>query len=228
MRGLCCLVFAAATLTGCGPKAPDPAGTSAAKEPAEPVAPNNPEAVRAVFVGYKSAILNSRGDEAISYLARPTIDQYEKYRILALTAPEDELRGEGFMTRMQVLMLRQRVPLEKLEAMDGHALLVHAVNEGWIGKNSVSGVELGEVQINENFAAAGVLLAGAPSPQVFQFMGEEGTWKLDLLFTLKAAEPALRQKAKEAGMEEDQMILLLLETVSGRRADPNIWKPLRP
>ncbi len=32
--------------------------------------------------------------------------------------------------------------------MDGRALLVYAVNEGWIGKNSVSGIELGDIKID--------------------------------------------------------------------------------
>lgn len=207
------------------PVSPPPASKPATAAPKPTLAPQNEAAVRAVFDIYQTAILNDRGEDAVNSVSQDTIDWYESVRVMALTAPEDELRRQGLMNRMQVVLLRHRIPVAELDAMDGRALFIHAVEQGWVGKNSVSDVAIGPITINENFAKGPLIAQGKTSPIHFQFKGENGAWKLDLLYTMKVAVPALSAQAKGMDLDENEFILRTAEVLSGRQVPDTIWKP---
>lgn len=203
-------------------KPPQP-GITIPRPPREPE--RTPAAVKQAFDSYKSAILNDKGADAAECVDRQTLDWYEDTRRWALTATRAQLAELSLFNRLQAVLVRHRVARAELEKMDGRKLFVHAVENGWVGKSSVSGLEIGEVSITGAFAAGTVVKEGRPTNLKFQFVIEAGRWRLKLLPVMKQAEPALRAQIKRAGLTEDGYILQVAETVSGRKPAPTIWDP---
>lgn len=183
------------------------------------------EGVRACFESYKSAILDQDGEKAVRFLSRSTIDQYQEYIDLALAAERRELETLSFINRMQVILLRHRVPLETLEDLDGRSAIVYAVNRDWIGKNGVIRTELGKIDVIDKRATAEVLIGGQKAPGRFQFRRETESWKFDLISVLQNTNTAMKAAVKQSGLEENEFLFTVLESVSGKRVDEGIWTP---
>jgi hypothetical protein len=198
-------------------------GISVPPVPAPPEEDRTPEAVRKSFDAYKEAILNDKGSEAAKWVDKQTLDWYEESRQLALKAGREKLESLSMFNRMQAILIRHRVPLAELEKMDGRGLFAYAVDNGWVGKSSVSGLAIGEVSITGAFAAGTLVREGKATALKFQFSIEEGVWKVKLLPLMKMAEPGLKAQAKRAGMTENEFIIQMTEAVSGRKVPATIW-----
>jgi hypothetical protein len=200
-----------------------PPGISVPPVPAPPKEERTPEAVRKSFDAYKEAILNDKGSEAVKWVDKQTLNWYEESRQLALTAGREKLESLSMFNRMQAVLIRHRVPRAELEKMDGRKLFTYAVDNGWVGKSSVSGLEIGEVSITGGFAAGVIVREGKATPLKFQFSMEEGHWKVKLMPLMKMAEPGLKAQSKRAGMTENEFIIQMTEAVSGRKVPDTIW-----
>ena len=107
-------------------------------------------AVRATFAAYKAAVLAQQGERAADNVTTGTLREYARYRELALSAPRAALEALPMTERLQVLIIRARVPAADLRAMDGRRVFTHAVDRGWIGREGVERSELGTVQVDYN------------------------------------------------------------------------------
>jgi hypothetical protein len=119
--------------------------------------------VRQVFEKYKQAVLSDNGEAAASLLSQGTIDYYGDMQQLAVCASPQEVRNQSMVNRMQVLLLRWRVPPEVLPQMSELELVTYAVNQGWIGKSGVVTVDIGDVTVSDSVALAQVLKNDQPS-----------------------------------------------------------------
>jgi hypothetical protein len=183
--------------------------------------------VVAAFKGYKEAILAQKGEEAAGWVTKGTIDEYQRYVDWALEADRKTVEGLSMINRVQVLTMRHRVPAEQLRKATGKSIFIHAVKEDWIGKDGVIRTELGdEITVAGEKATVPVLIGGEPAPLKFQFRKEEGKWRFDLVELMAATGPAFEAAAKQAGMEENELILKVLEKVSGKKPEDSIWTPV--
>ena len=185
------------------------------------------QAVEHCFSTYKSAILKQNGEAAVEQLADRTIDQYQNYVNWALHAERSELESLSFINRMQVIILRHRVPVETLKSLDGRSALVYAVNHDWIGKNEVIRTELGDIDISDSRATSRVLVGDQEAPNRFQFIFENGSWKFDLSSVITDSNPAMIEAAKRAGKDENDFLFLILESISGKKVSDDIWQPIQ-
>ena len=188
---------------------------------------DDPEAVQQCFDSYKAAILAQDGEEAVAELSKETIEAYQEYVDTALSGDEAAVRALSFINRMQVLLLRHRVPLDTLATFDGRRCLVYAVDNDWIGKNGVIRTELGKINVSNDRATTEVLIEGQLAPNRFQFRRENEDWKFDLNSIMVDSNMAMKEAVKQAGMDEDEFIFALIESVSGEKLDSSIWLPLR-
>jgi hypothetical protein len=185
------------------------------------------DGVVAAFKGYKEAILGQKGEEAAGWVTKGTIDEYQRYIDWALEADRKTVEGLSMINRVQILTLRHRVPAEDLRKATGKSIFIHAVKEDWIGKDGVIRTELGdEVAVAGERATAEVLIGGEPAPVKFQFKKEEGKWRFDLVELMAATGPAFEAAAKQAGMDENELIMKVLETVSGKKPEESVWTPV--
>lgn len=177
------------------------------------------------FSGYKSAILEQQGQNAASIVTSTTIDEYQKYVDAAKYAERAEMERLSFLTRFQALIIRHRVPKEKLQGMDGKEAFVYAVDNDWIGKTGVVPMEIGNVRESGTKAVSDAFLNGQKIPFEFIYKKEGGKWKFDLTQILMNSEAPLRMAAKQANLKEDDFIFMVLETVSGTKPTQGLWTP---
>lgn len=183
--------------------------------------------VQAAFSGYRAAILAGEGKTAIEYLSNSTFEYYDQMRSVALDGDRAAVQGLSLINQMQVLMLRLRVPMERLVSMTPRELVAHAVDAGWIGKNSVLATQPGRVLVEKDLAVLHPLVNGQEAAHVFRFYRESGRWRLDLISTIQQANAALQLAAKQAGIKDSEFILALLESALGQKIGPEAWDPLR-
>lgn len=198
----------------------------ACSEKAAAPAPDESEAVRAAFNGYKQAILQENGTTAVGYVDTKTLDYYRRIKELALHGESYAVRALSPMDKLMVLTIRNRVPLATLQGMTPESLFVHAVNEGWVGKESAAGNEVGAVEVTGDTATGVHVSRGQQSPYKWEFHKEDGRWKIDLTSIMPIADRALRQLILQSGASEDEFVLRMLEAVSGQQIGSTIWEPM--
>ncbi|HEU4340186.1 MAG TPA: hypothetical protein VFU31_01300 [Candidatus Binatia bacterium] len=181
--------------------------------------------IRGAFLSYKEAILQQQGQSAVSLVNRATLQYYARMKTLALRGQEKEVRLLTPMNKIMVLSLRHRLSIDDLRRMTPDEIFIHAVNHGWIGKNSVLDSDIGQMQVFGNDASAEYVKGGRRTPLKYRFTKEDGHWKIDLTALMPAADQAMGMLIKKKGIDEDAFIISLVESVSGKKVLPSIWQP---
>jgi hypothetical protein len=182
--------------------------------------------VRASFQAYKQAILARDGATALSHVDKKTLQYYERMRDAALTANRGTVQAMSTVDKLMVLMLRARIPAAQLQQMSPEELFRHAVNQGWIGRESVEGNEVGDVEVSGDTATAVHVSRGQTSSFKWVFHKEDDAWKIDLTSMMPTADWAMKQVIQQSGMPEDQVLLQLLQATTGMPASDALWDPL--
>ena len=182
--------------------------------------------VRTCFEGYKEAILDQDGEAAVALVDGSTLKYYGKMRKLALEGSPTDVRQLSTIDKLMVLILRHRIPLEDLTEMTAESLFVYAVDEGWIGRESVINNELGDIKVSGTNATGVHISAGNESPFKWIFRKENGKWKIDITSIMPIADQAFKQLIQENGLSEDDFLFSILESVSGEKVPDSIWEPL--
>jgi ABC-type oligopeptide transport system substrate-binding subunit len=219
MKSLAIIALLLFSLTACKQERVASGGDTSSKEE------NAIQGVSDCFAAYKGAILAQKGEVAVEHLSQGTIDEFQNYVNLALTADREELEALSVINRMQVILMRHRIPLDTLRGLNGRSAIVYAVDRDWIGKNAVIRTELGEVSTHDDRATAEVIIGGQKAPTRFQFRRENGTWRFDLLTVLMDGNTAMKRAAEQAGMDENEFLFNLTESVTGKKIDESIWTP---
>lgn len=178
------------------------------------------------FKGYKSAILNDKGEKAVEFVDSRTIKYYSD--ILERTKNADSIAIEelNIMDKLMVFSIRHRTSKEDILSFDGRQLLVHAIQKGMVGKGSVANTEIGEVSVNEQFAKGQFVSNGTPAPIYFHFYEEDGAWKVDLTSIYPIAIQAFQQMVDESGEDENESLFSILEMVTGEKPNEQIWQTI--
>jgi len=182
--------------------------------------------VEQAFNGYKTAILAQEGMNASQLVTASTIAEYQKYIDWAKTAERKALESLSFFNRLQVFLVKHRIPRAELLAMDGRELFAYAVNNDWIGKTSVIPTTVGNVEVSSSRAISDVFSSGKKVPIQFLYRKENGTWKFDLYHLMINSDGPLRTAALQSGLGENEFIFKLAETLSGTKVTDAIWSPL--
>jgi hypothetical protein len=124
---------------------------------------------------------------------------------------------------MQALMLRDQIESEQLRGMSGRDILVLAIDNGWVGKQGVSKLDIDEIDVNGDKATARVLSMRGPTDQVMQFV-REGGWKFDLRALMDRSASIVEEMLRSQGDIEENVVSLMSMT-SGREVSPTIWDP---
>jgi hypothetical protein len=185
------------------------------------------EAVAATFRGYKQAIIAQNGAEATGWVTKSTLDEYQTWVQWARSATRKEVEALPFASRIQVLMIRHRVDAATLREADGGAIFALAVDRDWTGKAGVNRMELGEVEVKDDKATGKCLVSGKQVGMDFEFLKENGKWRIDLSALTKLSGPSLQAAVAQSGVAENTFILQMLEKMSGKRPAESIWDPVR-
>jgi len=179
------------------------------------------------FEGYKSAILNDKGGEAVEFVDSRTIKYYSDILEKTKNADSTEIENLNAMDKLLVFSVRHRTSKEDILSFDGKQLLVYAIKEGMIGKDGVASTKIGDLSIDEQFAKGQLIANGTPAPAYFHFYEEEGAWKIDLTSLFPVANEAFQQMLDESGEDENEFFFMLLEMITGKKPNEEIWQPIK-
>ncbi len=195
--------------------------------PASARSEGDAEAVRRVFSAYRSALLAGEGDAAAALLSRSTYDYYDEMRRLALYGDAATVQAQSLINQLQILMLRLRIPADELESLSPGELIAHAVDQGWIGKSSVLETQPGKALAEGDVAVLHVRIDEQDAGPAFHFRRESGAWRLDLVPATQLGNAALQVAASQQGVPEREFLLVLVESVLGRKIGSEAWLPPR-
>ncbi|HST61718.1 MAG TPA: hypothetical protein VLK84_23665 [Longimicrobium sp.] len=195
-----------------------------------PEAPPHPDeaGVRAAFEGYRAALLARDGEAALAHVADAVVEYYGEVQRLALYATAAEVRARPLPDQLYVLLLRHRIPAERLRGMTPRELFAHSVVEGWIDEESAQKLHLDQVLVQGNLAHGFTTVNGRRSAVDLHFVRRGGAWKWDMLGVIQSMDPALRAVARTTGREPEALILQAAQVVTRRAAGPEIWNPPFP
>jgi hypothetical protein len=196
---------------------------------ARPPAPPHPDeaAVRAAFDAYRAAALARDGEASLAYVADAVIEYYGEVRRLALYATADEVRARPLPDQLYVLLLRLRIPVERLRTMTGRELFAHGLTQGWIDPENTRAMRMDAVLVQGNLATGFTTLNGQRSPVDLHFVRRDGAWKWDMLGIIHFMDPALRALARNNGMEPEALLLNMVQRIT-KRVGPEVWDPPFP
>jgi hypothetical protein len=195
-----------------------PAGLSAP-------APDESSAVRTAFETYTKAVLERDGTTAASLIASPVHKFYDEARTLALTGIEDKVAGLPAGLRFTVYLMRGEVDPSVLRDGSTQDLLKAAVDKGLVSED-ISDVSLGGLTVSGSRATGEVKIKGKLAPFKFQFLREEGRWKIDIEPLLTLANTAFTAAAKQQGVTVDELINQVLTAKYGAAKAAELRKPL--
>lgn len=182
--------------------------------------------VRQAFNNYKSAILNDRAEDALKVIDSRTKKYYKN--ILQDVKKADSLKIDklSLIDKITILGIRAKAQREEIIEMKGTDAFLFAIKNGMVGKNSVVNTSIGEVTLDSTFAKGKLVSEGEESPYYFNFYKEEGNWKLDLTALFSLSNLVLKKMIDETGKPENELLMDMLQSLSGKEISSDIWKPI--
>jgi hypothetical protein len=183
--------------------------------------------IRETFENYKSAILQDKGNKAVNFVDSRTIEYYSKILDLVKNADSAQVDALPILDKLMVFSVRHRTPKADILKFDGKELLVYAIKNGMVGKNSVVNTYIGEISISNDFAKGQLLSNGESSPIFFHFYKESGDWKIDLTSVFPISTIAFRKMLENNGQNENDYLFLMLEMLTDKKPGQEIWEKVR-
>lgn len=205
-----CLYAAFLGLYGCGVKGPRGLDS---------------DAIRDAFRSFQRAVAIGDGAAARKLLAARTLQHYGRLRDAALTATRDELDRQPVAFRYEVLLLRDRLTADELRAHTAITLAECAIARGWINRELIARLRLGNI-IHKGDAAEAVMADGdVVTRQRLVFFREGGEWKFDLSATRSVQQRMLERVMDERRLSAEQALQAALDGLITRPFE-SLWEPL--
>lgn len=181
--------------------------------------------IEALFERYRNALLDFYGEEAVKLVCSQTIEWYDQIVDEALYLEAAALKQADIMKKFTVLRVRLEFSKDQLEKMDGKALFDAAIDNGWIGVETVEKIRLHRIKIRGDRAEAYV--KGSPGTPAFHFIMERGKWKLALIKSFALARRTVENMISSSGMDEDQWLASVFSQLVKKEVDiKKLYVPL--
>jgi len=179
------------------------------------------------FETYKDAILNDKGEIAVSSVDSRTLSYYSNILNQTKEADSTKLNSLGVIDKFTVLTMRHKASKEEILSFNGKGVLEYAIKNGMVGKNSVANTTIGEVIIDGDFAKGQLVKNGQKAPFYFHFYKENNIWKIDITSLFSAGVMAFKKMIEDSGKNENDFFLYILEAMTGKKPSPEIWNPIK-
>ena len=183
--------------------------------------------ITSAFNNYKKAILKQDSKLALAQLDKNSFDYYDQVLNIALRANQQQLDELEILDKLMVLSVKHRVPKEQLIKMNGRELLIYALDNGLIGKNTVEKAELGDIDIKGEIAYGQYIISEQKTPLYFGFTYDQSQWRLDITSIFEPAGYGIRKLVEMQNKDENEVIIMMIEsTTPGQKVSQEIWKPI--
>ena len=186
--------------------------------------------IRRVFEAYRTALASGAGQEAAALVDEDTFSYFEQLKRLALEGGEDAVRSRPFVDRLLVVSMRQAVSRSELEGLELGGLMNKALSEGWISPQTVAQLDIGEVEVDGDFATATAVSLNPMvsfeegDPMLYEFKREQGRWRFAFSSLVASLNRLVEEFTAELGTDQDDLIFLLVQNLTGRPVLPEVWQ----
>ncbi|NOX42959.1 MAG: hypothetical protein GXP19_04385 [Gammaproteobacteria bacterium] len=185
------------------------------------------QAARETFMAYKYALLNNLGKEAADLISEKTIQHYAHLRSLALAGNLEELNALSAYNKLVVLNMRHTISGKMLKTMSAKDIFAYGVEQEWIAKEDIAPYDIGTISVYGAYASAELQRGAKNTDTILEFLNENEVWRINLLPILKKAGQNFTAQIPTADEKnENDMILKIIESMSGRKTTKAIWEPI--
>jgi len=181
--------------------------------------------IRDCFYRYRDAIMQSDADAAFKEINQNTRDYYADMLDRIWYADADEIGEMTVIEKVFIAQSRHRIPVEELKLFNEESYFKYAVEEGWIGRETVASIELLNVAVNGENAMTTFARDGRALPFGFSFSLEEGDWKIDLVSIIPVSNMGLEHAINNSEFDEEEFVFKVVESLSGTPVTQQIWTP---
>ena len=149
--------------------------------------------VQAAYGAYRDAVTAQDGAAAVKLLDQATLDYFGAIQEAALYSSAADVRAQPLVDQLMILIMRKQVPVEQLQGFETRQLVAHAVDNGWIAKEAVQAIRIGDVTVDGNTASG----RDAREPNIeLHFSKEGGSWKINLAALLAPMQGVDRSRLR--------------------------------
>lgn len=180
------------------------------------------------FESYREAILSRNGERAYDLVDSNTKQYYADALEKVLTLPAPKTMELPLSNKMFVLRARQIISPQELKKMDGKGLFMYVVANSWIGEDVVTQRKIRVKYLKEGVAKTHFLKG--PNQEIpigYSFRKEQEAWKIDLTSILPMMDATFKQMITKMGINEEAFLFGFVETLSGKKVDHLIWRPIK-
>ncbi len=195
------------------------------------IVPNKTEVteIQESYQKYKTAILESNGENAFESIDQTSTDHYEKLLDWALNGSKSTVESLDPVDMFMVLSIRQRINKKDLKKMKGKDLLIYTIENEWTNKGTVSKTELGEIQKRgENIARAPMSVNKANTNTFVEFTraDKDAEWKMNLISLSKNVNEQLIRMAGDRDKTESELVIEMIKQITKTEITEDIWSPV--
>lgn len=206
------------------------------------------KAIRANWKRYYFAIQEARALDYYDLIGSGTVEFYDKLVPLAARGAKAEIAALSPAEKREIVVMRNRIPFAKLNAMDGRAYILHAIAERyWVDKDDDD-----DEQVNDPSAGDGpwkyakIVVSGNSAVAEFParvtvdpeptfgrrryrnvhvekgymyFVKQDGAWRVDEVALIPALNKDITEYSKGMGVEKFLIEIESLETDKEVRED---------
>lgn len=185
------------------------------------------QAAKQTFSAYKYALLNNLGKDAADLISEKTIQHYAHLRSLALAGSLEELNSLSAYNRLVVLNIRHTISGKMLQTMSAKDIFSYGVEQGWVSKEDVAPYDIGKINVFGAYASAELRRGDKNTNTLLEFLNENGVWRINLMPILKKTGQNFTLQISAANIKnENNTILKIIESMSGRKTSKTIWQPV--
>jgi len=168
------------------------------------------------------------GESAVAAISKATLDRYEVFQQMALSARADAINALPLGERFYVLYYRHKYSAKVLQSVTGRELYAHGITTRSERVKTPGAIDLEIVELNEDSAVGGITRDDQKTGATLHFVREDGSWKLNMLPTIEKASSYFAAKAKENGLRENEYLFGEIFRATDGVVPSSIWTPLLP
>ncbi len=182
--------------------------------------------IASIFNQYKYAIQNNDGAKAFDLIDSNTINWYSDILELIKSADSSVVSNLTLNDKLTVLVSRQAISHDSLINFSARELFEYSINNSNGTSKSVSAVQLGIIQIENDVAEAKIQATpqGDSIKMIFRF--QDDSWKFDLTSIFDASIELQKTMIADIGISENEYALYVLEQFSGVKPPNEVWFPI--
>jgi hypothetical protein len=188
---------------------------------------NDQEEIIVVFNKYRDSISTKNGRATAELIDKNSLEWYDSIKSLSIYATREVLSRKNYITKLNVLALRQFYELPQIEKMNAKEIFAFTVDNSFYAQEVIKEFSVGGIEIKDGKAAV-VLKRDKNLVRVpLKFIEEEDGWKINLASVINMLNRMISGNPWGDQESENVFVLNQVASVSRQPMKEKIWEPLK-